>query len=85
MPSGLKGLFDTPVLINFIQDLLSVLFCVFFFRLGGSTEDYNDVKNHAFFSSINFDDLMAKKVHAVMIVLCCEGELEDSFHQENWP
>ena len=32
------------------------------FRLGGGSNDYKDVVGHAFFSSINFDDLMAKKV-----------------------
>ena len=32
------------------------------FRLGGGTNDYKDVKANVFFASINFDDLMAKKV-----------------------
>lgn len=31
-------------------------------RLGGGSDDYKDVKGHTFFSSINFDDLMDKKV-----------------------
>ena len=31
-------------------------------RLGGGTEDYVHVKDHAFFATINFDDLMAKRV-----------------------
>ena len=33
-----------------------------FTRLGGGTDDYKEVKTHVFFSTINFDDLMAKKV-----------------------
>lgn len=31
-------------------------------RLGGGTDDYKEVKTHVFFSTINFDDLMAKKI-----------------------
>ena len=33
-----------------------------FCRLGGGPNDYKDVMGHKFFESINFDDLLAKKV-----------------------
>ena len=49
--------------------------CVWF-RLGGSTQDYVDVKNHAFFSSINFDELMAKKVRSVVMASATAGKDE---------
>ena len=35
------------------------------YRLGGGPSDYKDVMNHEFFKSINFDDILAKKVRAM--------------------
>lgn len=32
------------------------------FRLGGGPNDYKDVIEHKFFESIDFDDLLAKRV-----------------------
>ena len=40
----------------------TILLKFYAYRLGGSSEDYLEVKTHVFFSSIDFDDLMAKKV-----------------------
>ena len=45
--------------------------CVFHIsiRLGGGSNDYKDVKGHTFFSSINFDDLMDKKVSTTYLTV----------------
>ena len=37
-------------------------------RLGGDFVDYLGVKDHSFFDSINFDDLIAKKVRHTMAI-----------------
>lgn len=37
------------------------------FRLGGGPNDYKDVMEHKFFESINFDDLLAKRVRDFII------------------
>lgn len=38
------------------------------FRLGGGPNDYKDVIEHKFFESINFDDLLAKKVRNFLTI-----------------
>ena len=34
-------------------------------RLGGGEADVEEIKNHPFFASINWEDLVAKKVNIV--------------------
>ena len=38
------------------------------FRLGGGPNDYKDVIEHKFFESINFDDLLAKRVRNFLTI-----------------
>ena len=36
-------------------------------RLGGGPKDCKDVMNHEFFKSIEFDDILAKKVREIIL------------------
>ena len=45
-----------------LMPLVIIRFCFFNFRLGGGEEDVKEIQRHLFFASINWQDLVEKKV-----------------------